>query len=392
MLMKNNSDSTLFYNKIKKYKGSVSELLSQPSIFQSLPMDWEIVVTDIENSTNAVQNGLSEIVNLVATGSIVAVLNIAAKYKIDIPFFFGGDGATMLIPPTLLSETMSVLNLHKANIKKEFDINLRVGSYRVAKIYDEKVALKIAKVNITELFAIPIILGNGLLHAESIIKSNDHKFEPNVESLNLLNLEGMECRWDKIPPPENTSEVVCLLIDAINVDEQASVYKSILDKAEKLYGPHNHRNPISILSLRLSFGLDKIKNEMVLRKPRFYFFETFKAWLSVFVGKYIYFPSSSGQSYLNDLVQLSDIFILDGRINMIISGTSKQRTKLVKFLDKLESKRKIIYGIHVSKESIISCYVQDRKKHHIHFINGSNGGYTQAAILLKKKLKNKTPK
>jgi hypothetical protein len=37
--------------------------------------------------------GLHETINLVATGSIVAVLNIAYKAKITVPFFFGGDGA-----------------------------------------------------------------------------------------------------------------------------------------------------------------------------------------------------------------------------------------------------------------------------------------------------------
>jgi hypothetical protein len=72
---------------------------------------------------------------------------------------------------------------------------------------------------------------------------------------------------------------------------------------------------------------------------------------------------------------------------MIISGKSEQRSMLTKFLDELESAGKIIYGIHVSKESIISCYVQDRKKHHIHFINGADGGYTKAAMVLKKKMK-----
>ena len=385
--MKNNSDSNLFYNQLKKHQGSLGNLLIQANLFQELPSDWEIIVTDIKNSTTAVQNGLSEIVNLVATGSIIAVLNIAAKYKIDIPFFFGGDGATMIVPPSIHLETMAVLNLHQANIKNEFNINLRVGSYPVAKIYEENIPLKIAKVNITEIFAIPIVLGNGLHYAEKVIKSKDYKFDINEENPTTLNLEGMECRWDKIPPPKNTGEVVCLLIDATNVDEQASIYKSILDTAEKVYGTHNNRNPISIPSLQLSPGLDKIKNEMKVRKPKYQFFDMMKSWLSVFIGKYLYFPTKSGQSYLNELVQLSDIFILDGRINMIISGKSEQRTKLTKFLDELESTGKIIYGIHVSKASIISCYVQDRKKHHIHFINGADGGYTKAAMVLKKKMK-----
>ncbi|MFT5165733.1 MAG: hypothetical protein ACI8P3_000961, partial [Saprospiraceae bacterium] len=41
----------------------------------------------------------------------------------------------------------------------------------------------------------------------------------------------------------------------------------------------------------------------------------------------------------------------------------------------------------VSQESVMSCYVRNRDDQHIHFVDGSQGGYTQAAIMLKKKLR-----
>jgi len=94
-----------------------------------------------------------------------------------------------------------------------------------------------------------------------------------------------------------------------------------------------------------------------------------------------------GQKYLNELVKLCDIFVLDGRINMVISGKATQRAALVDFLEELEKNGEIIYGIHVSQESIISCYVRNREAHHIHFIDGGDGGYTQAAVLLKEKIR-----
>ncbi|WP_417786530.1 DUF3095 family protein [Tenacibaculum sp.] len=57
-----------------------------------------------KGSTAAVESGYSELVNLIASGSIIAALNIASKYEIDIPFFFGGDGATLLVPSVLLEK------------------------------------------------------------------------------------------------------------------------------------------------------------------------------------------------------------------------------------------------------------------------------------------------
>ncbi len=381
------SGSINFYNNLQSHEQSVNDVLCQPKAFSQIPEDWYVIVTDIKNSTVAVKNGLFEIVNLIATGSIIATLNIASKEKIDIPFFFGGDGATLLVPPTLIEEMMDALILHQNNIKEEFNIDLRVGNMPVSTIYESGSKLKIAKVKITSLFAIPIVLGSGLQFAEKVIKSKHAIFQQLNNTGAQLNLEGMECRWNKVSPPKNSKEVVCLLISAVNELDQAVVFKKILDKAEAIYGSHKQRNPISLQRLKLNTRIQKIKTELKMRSPKFGFLEFLKNWIYLIIGKYWYLPSKSGQKYLNELVQLSDIFVLDGRINMIISGNPAQRDKLTAFLDSMENNGNIIYGIHVSRESIISCYVRNRNAQHIHFVDGGNGGYTMAAILLKEKMK-----
>jgi hypothetical protein len=76
---------------------------------------------------------------------------------------------------------------------------------------------------------------------------------------------------------------------------------------------------------------------------------------------------------------------LDGRINTVISGLNKQHNILEEFLEEMERSGEISFGMHRSKESIMSCYVRDRKDQHIHFVDGGDGGYTKAAGLLKSK-------
>ena len=83
---------------------------------------------------------------------------------------------------------------------------------------------------------------------------------------------------------------------------------------------------------------------------------------------------------------MSDTLIIDGRINTVIAGTSEQREKLNAALDKLESAGEIIYGQHVSNESVMSCYVRNLNDTHVHFVDGAEGGYTKAAAMLKKKI------
>lgn len=75
--------------------------------FHSVPRDWYVIVTDIVNSTKAIESGRYKDVNLLGACSIIAVLNIASK--IEIPFVFGGDGAALLIPPSLFLEAQQAL-------------------------------------------------------------------------------------------------------------------------------------------------------------------------------------------------------------------------------------------------------------------------------------------
>lgn len=380
-------ENTLFYSSLPLYKESINKLFSNIDQFKRVPDEWHVIITDIKGSTASVEKGLSELVNLIATGSIIASLNIASKHKIDIPFFFGGDGATLLIPSILLKEIMDALILHKDNIQKEFNIYLRVGSMSVSDIYKNNQELKIAKARVNKLHSIPVIIGNGLHFAEASIKSKDIALDILNTKKTSLNLEGMECGWDKIPPPENSNEVVSLLINAISESKQAAVFQQVLKKTDEIYGSLHHRNPISVSKLEMSFNYQRIKTEMKMNHSKFRIITFLMIGIRGFVGKYFYLPNKSGQKYLKELSQLSDVLVIDGRINMVISGTIKQRKLLTEYLDDLEKKKSIIYGINVSERSIMSCYVRNRDAKHIHFVDGGGSGYTRAARVLKEKMR-----
>jgi len=79
-----------FYSDLPLNEVSLNELLANRQFFFPVPDDWHVIITDIKNSTQAVKDGLHQVVNLVATGSIIAALNIARKANSTIPFFFRG--------------------------------------------------------------------------------------------------------------------------------------------------------------------------------------------------------------------------------------------------------------------------------------------------------------
>lgn len=374
-----------FYSALPLHKMPLHALMVKQKLFSKVPANWHVVITDITGSTNAVLSGRHEDVNLIATGSIVSVLNLAFGMDITVPFFFGGDGATFIVPPVLIYKVMHALSLYKDSVLTNFNLTLRAGTVPVADVYAKGHEIQIAKYSSSATFYIPIVLGNGLSYAEKVIKGDDYLLQGITAQEIALDLSGMQCRWDKIPPPADKEEIVTLLIIANDVAQQAAVFKKVLEKMEDLYGSPEKRQPISVDKLKLKTTFSKLGNEMRAKLGRVRLFELVKTWLQSFYG-YIYFSTKKGKDYLQSLVEMSDTLVIDGRINTVITGNAKQRAALQNLLDAMEAQGEIIYGMHVSGASIMSCYVRNLEDGHIHFVDGSEGGYTQAARMLKAKL------
>lgn len=374
-----------FYNDLPASRMALADLLLKASLFYPVPADWHVIITDIKGSTQAVQSGLHETVNLVATGSIVTVLNLAFRAGITVPFFFGGDGATFIVPTSVVDQAMQGLLLYQLNTLENFGLELRAGVVSVQEIYQEGHQLNISKFALSEAFSIPVVLGKGLSFAEQLIKAEDYLFVSELAPAAELDLSGMQCRWDKIDPPEHSQEIVTLLIMAVGVVSPALVFSKVIRHIDEIYGPPQKRQPISVAKLKLKSSFDRLSVEMRARIGKIRFFELLKSWLINLYG-YIYFQTESGKNYLNRLVEMSDTLVMDGRINTVISGNENQRYQLLKVLDELEQAGELVYGMHISGDSVMSCYVRDLKDGHVHFVDGAEGGYTQAARLLKAKL------
>lgn len=375
----------LFYSRLPVNEIPLVDLLTEEHLFYRIPPSWQVVITDVKGSTAAVANGQHETINLVATGSIVAVLNIAYKADITLPFFFGGDGATFIIPPSIQEACKKALVLHQENSQRNFSLFLRVGQVPVEQVYATGHDLKVTKLKASSLFSIPIMLGDGLSYAEKIIKAEDYMLSSPDHPEKELDMSGMECRWDRIKPPASYDEVVSLLVVARDHHKQAIVFRKVVELLDKIYGEPEKRKPITVSQLKLKATIEKLGREMRAKYGRYRPLYLAQKLTTTLLGPF-YFKTKKGQTYLQQLVQLSDTLVIDGRINTVISGTGSQRIELESALDELEKNGEIFYGLFVSRESVLSCYVRNMNEKHIHFVDGSDGGYTRAAGILKKKM------
>ena len=111
-----------FYSDLIRQDLELSQLLMKKECFETVPEDWHVVITDIQSSTKAVREGQQQLVNLIASGSIIAAINIARDAATSVPFFFGGDGATLLVPPILLEPIMTALMEHRGKKPSKLSI------------------------------------------------------------------------------------------------------------------------------------------------------------------------------------------------------------------------------------------------------------------------------
>jgi Protein of unknown function (DUF3095) len=385
------TNNDLFYNRLPVNELPLSDLLSEQHLFFTVPQSWHVLITDVKNSTQATQDGLHQTVNLVATGCIVAALNTAYKKNITVPFFFGGDGATFIIPASLLESTLQALYQHQKNVLETFKMELRVGHVAVAELYTENHELKISKLKASQKLNIPVVLGDGLSFAEKKIKADAQSvaiIERNDEY--ELDMSGMQCRWDKIKPPATDFEIISLLVLSKDSSLQPAAFSQVMNIIDNIFGQHEQRKPISIDKLRIVATFQKIGAEMRNRFGKFNLLYLVKTWATTLLGK-LYFKTKKGKEYLYKLVDLTDTLVIDGKINTVITGTVAQREKLVLALDQLEQSGLILYGLHISNASIMSCYVRNMDEDHIHFIDGADGGYTKAAGVLKEKIARLNP-
>lgn len=155
-----------FYDKIRGF--SKFHELTDPAHYTAVPDDWYVVITDVVGSTKAIEEGRYKEVNVVGAATIIAVLNNAKGF--NIPYAFGGDGATLLIPSHLLQSVKDTLCAVQTRVYKMLSLDLRAGFVSVADLYREGAWLKVAKYHLSPTVTQAAFQGNALGLAEQWIK------------------------------------------------------------------------------------------------------------------------------------------------------------------------------------------------------------------------------
>ncbi len=385
-----------FYARLKPLKALIE--ITDPHSFVAVPNSWYIVITDVVDSTGAIAAGRYKDINMLGACSIVSMLNLARN--IELPFVFGGDGASILIPPALFSAAREALLANQYLAWSRFGLKLRIGIVPVAMVLDKGYALKIAKLKISDHYYQAMFSGGGLTYATEIVKEYSI---PDVvpirrHSLPKADFSGLECRWQDIPASHE--EVVSLHILAIAQSSTRSdeIYREILGTIQQIYGPSERSHPLASQHLQLTFNVKKLSAEVRVRTfpqgvwQRIAYLG--KIWLENALGALLMrfklvLGGTDWGAYPKCVVAATDYQKFDDTLRMIISGDPSQSQRLSQYLDARYRLGELVYGLHISDRVLMTCLVFERNGRQVHFIDGADGGLTAASYELKQRMRQK---
>jgi len=386
-----------FYQQIRGF--ARFDQFAQLHGYQPLHPDWQVVVADVQGSTAAIAEGRYKQVNSLGVASIVALLNAARPIKI--PYAFGGDGAIGCFPPAMKGKIESALVATKQMAADNLGLNLRVGIVPVSDILDAGHQVLIGKFQPGGFFEHAVFLGDGLSFAEARIKDPDpanpylldeQRIEPHAD------FAGFECRWNQVPSPHQ--ETIALLVHAQSGDAQdaGELYARIMRDIIVIYGDAEQHHPLRLSNLSLTGSSTKLQAEVAVRSasmsPMRRKLYALKLKILIAMGRWfmaakIHAAGVDWGQYKPDLIANSNYRQCDELLRMVISGSKSQRRELRQLLEQYRRDGRIVYGIHASPGALITCMISNHQKDHVHFVDGSAGGYALASVELKQQLASK---
>ena len=366
--------------------------VSHHHLYKPLPDDWYLALADIRGSTDAIRLGKYKEVNM-AGASIIAALNNFYGNKNLLPYLFGGDGSFIALPNQKIDEIKGILSFCKKAVKDAYNLEMAIGLISMREIREQGHDIQVARLELSQFIDQTIFWGSGVTHAENLIKETDRL--KGIKPIQA-DFSGLECRWSQVP--SSRDEVAAYIIQAFgdNDEETVDIYEECFKKIEHIYGKEDDFHPIHEGNLEMTANPLLLGVEWKLRtQPPTLWKKLKHMGLMIFqliTGLYLMkFKKKTSETdwgdYKPDLVRHADYKKFGDGLRFVASGTVQQRMEMTSFLDQKFQDKKLAYGVHSSFAAMVTCYVKSYQKDHIHFVDGTDGGYAKASQELKNRRK-----
>ncbi|WEA23808.1 DUF3095 family protein [Rhizobium binxianense] len=316
-------------------------LVLDPDVYEPLPDDWLIGITDVVSSTAAIRSGRYEDVNYAGASIIAALGNAWGSF--DFPFVFRGDGAAFALPANGIMAATSALRDVAGFAKTDLHLDLRVGLVTVGEIRANGRDVRTARYAASQSAIYAMFAGGGLKWAEQQIKNGRFLIKPGRYAMRP-DLRGLSCDW--APFPSQRGEILSLLVE-----------------------PRDHTNPnvFAALAKRLLEVFDAAPRRS----------HPLPGDVAGISGGQV-----DAQRW-SEVASNSDFRKFDDGLRLTLDCTADQIDSVEAILVAARERGEIDFGLHRQSHALMTCLVPSgRSESHLHFLDGMGGGYAKAAEMM----------
>ena len=353
--------------------------------YRPLPDDWALVAGDIVNSTGAIRQGSYKAVNMAGAAIISALVNALDNQQL--PFVFGGDGATVAIPPSGIEPARTAIAAVRTWADEELGLDMRAAIIPLFEIRRAGRDVFVARFKASEHASYAMFAGGGASWAEARMKEGLYSI-PKAPADSRPDLKGLSCRWSPIPSRHGEIvSVIAVPVESGESDAFRALIRSIVaiasseDRAGHPVPAQGPKPGLTRRGLELEAQARAPKGRRL--KPRLraiaeYILLAGSTWLNMNLGKF------DGRRYKSDVSDNSDFRKFDDGLKMTIDVDGARLAQIEALLEKAAADGVCRYGLHRQENALITCFVLNpMQRDHMHFIDGAAGGYALAAVQLK---------
>ena len=386
-----NSDT--FYNELAPFYDFAE--FAELNAYEPVPDDWIVMIADVRGSTRAIEEGRYKDVNMVGAASITAVLNTCGE--IEVPFVIGGDGGTVVVPCSLRESACGALMGLQAISRATFGLSLRVGAVPVADLRAKGADVRVRKYELSSGNYLAMFAGGGVELSDSLLKSapagGPYLLEAQSE-IGEPNLQGLSCRWEPLTP--RSGRMMTIMVQSTNSDsaDESAFLSEVIQQISDILGHRLQESaPASAHSMKFRWpprGLEMEARATAVGQTflRRYFAvlasSLIQFWCERFdrrAGPY------NAPVYRDELRSNTDFRKYDGILRMVLDVSERQAELIERHLEREHDAGRLVYGVHLADTALMTCLVFSlEQSKHVHFIDGSDGGFAMAAQEFKSRL------
>lgn len=354
--------------------------------YAPVPDHWLVGLCDVVDSAGAIRQGRYRAVNVAGAAAIAAVRN--ALEGAAFAFAFGGDGASMLVAPCDRDRVAAALAATATWVREDLGLELRIALIPVAALRAAGADLRVARFAASEHVDYAMFTGGGLALADAIAKRGDFALA-SAPTGTRPDLTGLSCRFE---PVEAEGGVVLSIIavprkgtDPAAVLATLEALLSQIDASPGMGRPLPPQGP-SIRVPWSGIGLEArtagplagshgLRCALVLARTCLSYV-VFRLGLPI--GPF------SPRSYRSRLAANADFRKYDDGLRLTVACPAVVADAIEARLAAARADGLLRYGLHRQASAVVTCISPSvLREDHVHFVDGAEGGYAEAALQLK---------